>query len=79
MAQPDPYRFYNRFLAQGLVGRGRSERLGRRGATELMEGILSLLHSPGDGGERGELRPLRQARYGVQALLALQASLVLRG
>ena len=45
---------------------------------ELVEGILPLLHGPGDGGERGELRPLRQARCGVQALLALQASLVLR-
>ena len=44
-----------------------------------MEGILLLLHGPGDGGERGELRLLRQARCGVQALLALQASLVLRG
>jgi len=46
---------------------------------ELVEGILLLLHGPGDGGERGELRLLRQARCGVQALLALQASLVLRG
>ena len=44
-----------------------------------MEGILPLLHVPGDGRERGELRPLRQARCGLQALLALQASLLLRG
>jgi len=44
-----------------------------------VEGILPLLHGPGDGGQRGELRPLRQAGSGVQALLALQASLLLRG
>ena len=41
-------------------------------------GILPLLHGPGDGGQRGELRPVWQARCGVQALLALQASLLLR-
>jgi len=44
-----------------------------------VEGILPLLHGPGDGGQRGEMRPLRQARCGVQTLLALQASLLLRG
>ena len=44
-----------------------------------MQGILPLLHAPGDGGQRGELLPLRQARCGVQALLALQARLLLRG
>jgi len=44
-----------------------------------VEGILPLLHGPGDGGERGELRPLQQRGCGVQALLALQASLLLRG
>ena len=37
-----------------------------------MEGILPLLHGPVDGCERGELRPLRQARFGVRALLGLQ-------
>jgi hypothetical protein len=36
-----------------------------------------LLHGPGDGDEPGQLRPLRKARCGVQALLALQASLLL--
>ena len=41
-----------------------------------MDRILPLLHGPGDGGERGELW---QARYWVQALLVLQASLVLWG
>jgi hypothetical protein len=42
---------------------------------------LPSLHSSGDGGQRGELRPLRQARCGagVQALLGLQARLLLRG
>jgi hypothetical protein len=44
-----------------------------------VSGILPLLHGPGDGGKRGHLRPLREARCGVQALLALQASLLLRG
>ena len=44
-----------------------------------MEEILPLLYSPGDGGKGGELRSLRQARCGVEALLALQASLLLRG
>jgi len=53
------------------------ERLGQ--VAELVEGILPLLHGSGDGGERGELRPMRQARCGVQALLALQASMLLRG
>ena len=43
-----------------------------------MKRILPLLHHPCDGIEHGELRPLRQARCGVQALLGLQASLVLR-
>ena len=52
--------------------------MGRRWGTELMEGILSVLHGPADGGQRGGLSPLRQARCGLQALLALQASLVLQ-
>ena len=63
----------------GLVQPAGAERRGWEGGAELVEGILPLLHGPGDGGERGVLRPMRQARCGVQALLALQASLVLRG
>ena len=74
--QPDPYRFYNRLLAGWARGQ---ERRGWEGGTELVEGILPLLHAPSDGGDRGELRPLRQASCGVQALLGLQASLLLRG
>jgi hypothetical protein len=34
------------------------ERRGWEGGAELLEGILPLLHGPGDGGKRGELRPL---------------------
>ena len=44
-----------------------------------MEGILPLLHGPGDGKQGGKLRLLRQARCGIQALLGLQAILLLRG
>ena len=38
-----------------------------------MGGILPLLYGPGDGGKCGELRQVRQARYGVPALLVLHA------
>ena len=55
------------------------ERRGWEGQTERVEGILPLLYGPGDGGKRGELRSMRQARYGFQALLGLQASLLLWG
>ena len=55
------------------------ERRSWEGGTGLVEGFVPLLHGPSDGGQRGELRPLRQARCGVQALLTLQASLLLRG
>jgi hypothetical protein len=46
-----------------------SSRRGWEGGAELVEGILP--DGFGDVGERGELRSLRQARCGVQALLAL--------
>ena len=55
------------------------EWIGWEGGPELVEGILPSLHGPGDGGQRRKLRSMRQGRCGVQALLSLQASLVLRG
>ena len=64
---------FNRLRSFKIEG---AREAGEEGGSEL---ILLLLYTPDDGGERGELRSLRQARSWVQALLALQASLVLRG
>ena len=63
-----------------IAGLSRPKRwIGWEGETELVEGILLSLHGPGDGGQHRKLRSLPQARCGVQVLLGLQASLVLRG
>jgi len=66
-------------VAQKRLQGGRLRARGCEGETGLVEGIFPLLYGPCDAGKRGELRPLRQARCGVQALLALQARLLLRG
>ena len=57
---------------KGLQGWGRAGRLVWSGGKDFKNG-------PCDGGQRGVLRPLRQTGRGFQALLALQASLLLRG
>ena len=74
-SQPETYRF----LQSSFRGRRLGWAGGSVGLVGAVGGILPLLHGPGNGRQRGELLPLRQARCGVQALLALQASLILRG
>ena len=74
-SQPETYRC----LQSSFRGRRLGWAGGSVGLVGAVGGILPLLHGPGNGRQRGELLPLRQARCGVQALLALQASLILRG